>query len=750
MTFGLTPQGFNKKRLADEKASEENALIAEFGDINVQPQSVFGQFVGVMSKAFADVWENMEDLHLSQYPSSAEGVSLDYVVALNGIQRLQAEKTFVYGLAEGNEGTLIPTGSLARQPTANQTFSSTEDVIISASNSSLNNVSVDTLEADEYQVSINAETFTFSLPKIEFDSLFVTGNEITVSINGEPLTAVPFNTDSETTIEDIATAIAGHSNVNTAISRLGLVITFDDDFVTDNEIVATINGDTLNTVNFDTDQATTIGDLATVFQSHASVTSATVTDTREITIVPVDEGTFLIDSIVTTQGATQPEPIKQRIDVEPLLGFEANIDFVTVTSGASQPTADISFLTPNDIETVAEGLVAIINESSDDAFATNLNDGNFQIKADDTDIPYALSVSSNLSIALTASPVPFLAQNFGVIPAPIDSLTEIVTPIAGWDSITNPKAGVTGRERETDAELRIRRQNSIRIAGAATVEAIRARILNDVSGVTQALVFENKDMKQENTTVIFVDDFVTGNAITFTINGVPQSTINFTSDHLTTMQLIEVQLESLPNIDNVTISGANDRVLTIEFTSGFDTTINDIQISGGASQTIYNIQPGRFPKSFEAVVQGGNSQDIADMIWLTKPAGIQTFGNTSEIVEDSMGFDHSINFSRPTELYIWVDVDLTLYDEEDFPSNGVELVRQAIADYGDTLNIGQDVLLQRVLCQIFEVSGIASGSMQIAFTLNEGDTPSFGSSDISIADNEIAVFSTNRITAQVV
>lgn len=49
------------------------------------------------------------------------------------------------------------------------------------------------------------------------------------------------------------------------------------------------------------------------------------------------------------------------------------------------------------------------------------------------------------------------------------------------------------------------------------------------------------------------------------------------------------------------------------------------------------------------------------------------------------------------------------------------------------------------------MSGIAQGAMQITSTLNEDDSPvGFGTSDIAIQENEIAVFAINRISAEVV
>ena len=169
----------------------------------------------------------------------------------------------------------------------------------------------------------------------------------------------------------------------------------------------------------------------------------------------------------------------------------------------------------------------------------------------------------------------------------------------------------------------------------------------------------------------------------------------------------------------------------------------------GASQAQAVFKGGRLAKSFEAVVEGGSDADVANKIWLTKPAGIQTFGNTSFTITDSQGEQQVINFSRPTPIYIWVTVALTLYSEETFPPNGQDLVAEAINTYGNNLGIGVDVLLQRVLAQIFNVPGIASGVMQIAATNGPGDSPLYGTADIPIQENEIAVFDLSRITVTV-
>jgi hypothetical protein len=66
-----------------------------------------------------------------------------------------------------------------------------------------------------------------------------------------------------------------------------------------------------------------------------------------------------------------------------------------------------------------------------------------------------------------------------------------VTVIAGWSGITHSADLVTGRDIESDALLRIRRQASLQVAGSATDGAIRARLLQ-VEDVLAVVVKSNR------------------------------------------------------------------------------------------------------------------------------------------------------------------------------------------------------------------------------------------------------------------
>ncbi len=76
---------------------------------------------------------------------------------------------------------------------------------------------------------------------------------------------------------------------------------------------------------------------------------------------------------------------------------------------------------------------------------------------------------------------------------PADTITEIVNPVEGLDSVTNEEETEGGRNKETDAELRERYLDSVAKGGASTIDSIKASLL-DLDAVRAALVIENHTM----------------------------------------------------------------------------------------------------------------------------------------------------------------------------------------------------------------------------------------------------------------
>lgn len=126
------------------------------------------------------------------------------------------------------------------------------------------------------------------------------------------------------------------------------------------------------------------------------------------------------------------------------------------------------------------------------------------------------------------------------------------------------------------------------------------------------------------------------------------------------------------------------------------------------------------PKSYKAVVTGGDENDIANSLWQNKPAGIRGVGDVVVNVTDSQGDLQSIYFSRPTGITVLVDVSYSLYDEQEnlFPIDGEQQIKNQVVAYLSSLPLGEDVIPQRISTHIFNtVQGLSVVNVLIG--LNE-------------------------------
>lgn len=89
-----------------------------------------------------------------------------------------------------------------------------------------------------------------------------------------------------------------------------------------------------------------------------------------------------------------------------------------------------------------------------------------------------------------ANTVTLVAEEFGAIEADAGTITEPVTVVIGVVSVTNPSAATVGRNEETDAELRIRRNLSLENPATSTVGGLYSA-LGNLTGVTDLKVYEN-------------------------------------------------------------------------------------------------------------------------------------------------------------------------------------------------------------------------------------------------------------------
>lgn len=236
----------------------------------------------------------------------------------------------------------------------------------------------------------------------------------------------------------------------------------------------------------------------------------------------------------------------------------------------------------------------------------------------------------------------------GPVVATSGDINSITTPVGGWSSVINLLDAEPGSLLETDGVLRLRRELELSTAGAATLDAIRAAVL-DIAGVTSCRVFHNPT------------DATDG-------DGVP-------------------------------------------------------------------------PHAVEVLVEGGDPQDIRDVLLAVVAAGIATHGTTSGTATDGAGNVHDVEFSRPTVVDSYVDVVLTK-DALTYPVDGDDQVKAAIVTRGDARGTGYDIVASAISSWAFTVTGV------LDVTLVEiGTAPNpTSSATIAISTRQVADYDTSRIT----
>jgi len=147
---------------------------------------------------------------------------------------------------------------------------------------------------------------------------------------------------------------------------------------------------------------------------------------------------------------------------------------------------------------------------------------------------------------------------------------------------------------------------------------------------------------------------------------------------------------------------------------------------------------GVSPHSVEVMVQGGTDADVAATIFASVAAGIGTVTTASPPysvsvnVIDSEGALHTIKFSRPTPLNIYVDLTIVKFPAPSgtappivpsYPTDGDTQITTAITTYGAAQPVGRDVSSAAVGAQAFKVDGVLDVTQTLCWTSPISVTP---------------------------
>lgn len=199
--YGLTQQGPNIKRL-DVILDEMHESMSNKLKVNTKqnPQSLLNHLLTNVADRIAELWEYGSDVYYSQYPTTAEGSSLDNAAQFGGTTREMPAKSYYSVLCTGLDGTTVPADTLIAtdtNPAINLTL--TEDAQITRS---AFNKAVVVLAAENptsvLSMALNGELY--SANDLEGLSRAVTDEAFTVSYEDGKLIVEAVDTASSNTM----------------------------------------------------------------------------------------------------------------------------------------------------------------------------------------------------------------------------------------------------------------------------------------------------------------------------------------------------------------------------------------------------------------------------------------------------------------------------------------------------------------------------------------------------------------------
>lgn len=304
---------------------------------------------------------------------------------------------------------------------------------------------------------------------------------------------------------------------------------------------------------------------------------------------------------------------------------------------------------------IADGIKSVIEAASIGLDVTNEGSGLITIEATDKDDSYDIAANSLLTVGKVQSIIGVECLVDGANEVSIGSINEISTAVAGLDSVYNYSAAQTGTTIETDQEARLRGQTDPAVSGFNFTDAIKAKLIDDVAGVSYCKVYEN-------------DDIITD------ANSIPA-------------------------------------------------------------------------KSWEAVIVGGSSTNIGNLLYTMKIAGMRSYGSETVVVRDSDNIPHNIRYTRPDNLYFWLKVTINSYNsEETFPVDGEAAIKAAMLQFADDyFNIGDNVILQKFYKPVYEVDGLGDITIEMDATVATTDTPTYASANINCTIRQKPNFDLSRM-----
>jgi len=163
----------------------------------------------------------------------------------------------------------------------------------------------------------------------------------------------------------------------------------------------------------------------------------------------------------------------------------------TLTYSNSSSSTTISYTSPTSSSraSILSGIAGVIN-SSHPLLDTSISNNILYVTVADQTSSYNWTSSTNLGINKSSNISSVQAVNTGPIAQEANTITQIQTPVLGWDSVTNPLAATLGSNEETDTELRERFRESKYLRASNILESLYSSLIS-LSNVQEVQIYEN-------------------------------------------------------------------------------------------------------------------------------------------------------------------------------------------------------------------------------------------------------------------
>jgi uncharacterized phage protein gp47/JayE len=129
----FSDSGYVRERLDEWQTKLKNIYYSIFGsNIDLSDDTQDGQLIGANAESFSDQDQQVELISKVCDPAQAQGSYLSTLVKINGIARNGSTRSTVTLTITGTDGTIISAGSLVRETTNDEKFSTDNDVTISS------------------------------------------------------------------------------------------------------------------------------------------------------------------------------------------------------------------------------------------------------------------------------------------------------------------------------------------------------------------------------------------------------------------------------------------------------------------------------------------------------------------------------------------------------------------------------------------------------------------------------------------